>query len=532
MGSQRNSHMLIYQTMRPVKCLYFDGESATLFGTGQLDTQMLHIYGNASGPSHGRGFRGLYDEYARARGLCDWLGERNLGGLGWGFEGIVRMNAGFEMIVCNFSSPSWRLISHLNVTAPLLPFNEDKDLKKEDADPTSYFPLPLSTMRSDVANESMNRSMPPNWRRDRGREPFLRSQGWNWFVSGTAHYGSSGMGPGVGEIRVKPIICGFMNYYSPLYRSQATARMEKEMKDLNLTSEGLWEGYGVNGSRSDAMAALTRRRRAHTLGDVSVSDAATMKNNSERVLRNFLDTPSNCTGIDWSIMTNEIVQTYARNLAALVKTLKSYPDSSNKTLEREWWSSLRDAFHVFLVSFLEYPNTEEMARGDIWSRESTLFRQTYSRCRSQYTQLLNPEEGIHLNPEEELLKWAVEEITGEICSVTVDIGLSAEGIWDSDFNVPSKKPRSSSNSITHEITRWTRGVEELMAWLGWASEWIGCSEICAWDEKCYIPMWPLLGRGSFRRERPGRRGPGFVLDETDLWKPVCVKEDYIMARTG
>src|SRR3954454_14909170 len=31
------------------------------------------------------------------------------------------MNAGFEMIWCNFCSPSIRLLSHLNVTAQLLP---------------------------------------------------------------------------------------------------------------------------------------------------------------------------------------------------------------------------------------------------------------------------------------------------------------------------------------------------------------------------------------------------------------------------
>ena len=103
MGGTRNSHMLTYQTTRRVKCIYFDGESATLFGTGQLDTQMLHIWGNLSGPGKpDDGFRFLWDEYARAEGLCKWIADRELGGLGWGYEGIVRMNAGFEMIWCNF----------------------------------------------------------------------------------------------------------------------------------------------------------------------------------------------------------------------------------------------------------------------------------------------------------------------------------------------------------------------------------------------------------------------------------------------
>jgi hypothetical protein len=66
--------------------------------------------------------------------------DNKLGGLGWGVEGIVRMSAGFEMIWCSFSSPSIRLLSHLNVTALLLPesllSNEhvigiDQDLRDE-----------------------------------------------------------------------------------------------------------------------------------------------------------------------------------------------------------------------------------------------------------------------------------------------------------------------------------------------------------------------------------------------------------------
>ncbi|GKT41685.1 uncharacterized protein ColSpa_01866 [Colletotrichum spaethianum] len=88
MGSTRQSFMLTYQSTRPVKALYFDGESAALMGLGQLDTQMLHLYGNVSGPSSKDGrWRGLEPEYDRATGLCDWLLEKRLRGEGWGIEG-------------------------------------------------------------------------------------------------------------------------------------------------------------------------------------------------------------------------------------------------------------------------------------------------------------------------------------------------------------------------------------------------------------------------------------------------------------
>lgn len=37
-------------------------------------------------------------KYARAAGLCDFIKEKNLGGPGWGYESIIRMNEGFEVI--------------------------------------------------------------------------------------------------------------------------------------------------------------------------------------------------------------------------------------------------------------------------------------------------------------------------------------------------------------------------------------------------------------------------------------------------
>ncbi|KAF5014032.1 hypothetical protein F66182_15123 [Fusarium sp. NRRL 66182] len=90
MGSERNSHILTYQTTKQTGCMYFDGESATLFGSGMMDTQMLFIYGNVTGPhvDDDHRFRGLEDEYNRASGLCQWVQDKGLGGLGWGVEGI------------------------------------------------------------------------------------------------------------------------------------------------------------------------------------------------------------------------------------------------------------------------------------------------------------------------------------------------------------------------------------------------------------------------------------------------------------
>ncbi|KAH8596788.1 hypothetical protein B0O99DRAFT_509148 [Bisporella sp. PMI_857] len=563
MGGSRNSHMLIYQTTRPVKCIYFDGESATLFGSGQLDSQMLHIWGNITGPPQNPEdrFRGLWEEYARAIGLCDWIEDKNLGGRGWGFEGIVRMNAGFEMIWCNFTSPSLRLVSHLNVTAPLLPTTAE-DYEAKEATKTSYYPLPPEPTRPDKATDPANPPAPPNWRQYWGREPFSKSQSWNWIVASTKHYGSDGGAAGLGENRVRLLGCGFLSYYSEIFSSQSLARVAGEKESLNLTEDGIWKGPGSNGTRYGGLTSLTRRRRLHTLGDTSSSDAAVMRSNSERVLSQIVNGTSSCSGMDWTVMTNEIVQTYAEPLPSLLKVLNKLGDIShnNKTAVKEWLASVREDTHTFLLPFIQYP---ENSTGGQYTRNSQLFNNTYLRCRFHSTRLLDLEEGISLNPEESALKWAVEEVMGGICNVLVDVGLSVESLWQQKFNLVStadERDTIDRRIVEQEVLRWIEGVEELMAWLGWAGEWAQCDRKCEWDERCYIPMWPLImigggpgrgpGRGppyrppqygydkpdygyapgygpsypGFPSNRTGRPpGHGFWLaDESGLWQPRCI----------
>lgn len=286
-----------------------------------------------------------------------------------------------------------------------------------------------------------------------------------------------------------------------------------------------------------------------------------MKVDSEKVLENLLSQSSHCTGIDWTTMTNGIVQTYASPLAQLLQTLQTYSSvpPTNKSVERKWITSIRDQTHSFLLPFLEYPSPKE--NPSIWKRDSNLFQITHSRCHYHHTRLLSPSLGIYLSPEEKSLKWAVEETQAGICNILIDIGFSIENIWNSTFQQPSPNSKDASISSSEnkkETLRWIHGIQELMAWLGWAGEWTSCEKKCAADEKCYIPMWPMLGRGNgpIRHPPPGHRygdrpepddgyhrppgrgddrpggyrpgRPGWGIDETDLWKPRCVGVNYIM----
>jgi len=78
----------IYQTSRPLKLLYVDGMSAAKCDFGPMDSQDLLLLNTTLD---------WYREWERANRLCQLAVE-------WDIEGFIRMEAGFEIIKCNFST--------------------------------------------------------------------------------------------------------------------------------------------------------------------------------------------------------------------------------------------------------------------------------------------------------------------------------------------------------------------------------------------------------------------------------------------
>ncbi len=166
MGSTRNSFLSTYRTTRRVKCMYFDGASGALGEKGTMDTQMLFLYGNTTGPKGKHKEAGfLWDEYGRAERLCGWLRERELHVPGKGVEAIVRMSAGFEIIWCNFASPSLGLVARFNTSVGLLGYNRTSLLGMREREGV------LNTM-----DEGKGGDLPaPDWEIDWEHEPFVKA---------------------------------------------------------------------------------------------------------------------------------------------------------------------------------------------------------------------------------------------------------------------------------------------------------------------------------------------------------------------
>ncbi|KAI8715854.1 hypothetical protein NCS52_01094100 [Fusarium sp. LHS14.1] len=81
-----------YQAKRDLKLLLIDGMSAGKTAMGTMDSQDLVLRENNTKHNDG-----VWDEYARALDLCDIANE-------WGYDGLMRVEIGFEVIQCNFTT--------------------------------------------------------------------------------------------------------------------------------------------------------------------------------------------------------------------------------------------------------------------------------------------------------------------------------------------------------------------------------------------------------------------------------------------
>ncbi|KIV99988.1 uncharacterized protein PV09_08346 [Verruconis gallopava] len=555
MGNMRDSRLLTYRTTRAVKCLYFDGMSASLMGSG-TESQMTFLYGASDKvpsrpfpgpPGHGRRPHGpppppgdaspgnqmpslsqlqaeddderprwnpLEDEYFRARGLCNWIKDRGLGGLGWGFEGIVRMNAGFEMIWCDFNSTSLKLVSNLNISAPLLNSTRGKTSTRKGGLLQAQVPMldvHTSVQAADEGPHGPGMTDP--------REPFRSSATYMWFASSAKRYGSYGnVDVGGGETRVRIDACGMFTFYDPKLTGQFAARLEQERDALNVSVDGRWLGPRSSGdSKATALEELMRRRHSHRANHVEEADGAVMYELVDEGLRNVLG-KTNCSTTSWHAIANEVVAFYARLIKDLHRSMLSLAENCSPSYEtfRRQLRQLRSLTHWAMLPYYEYPpgpHTPESIP-HAFSMHSPAAREGIDRCSTQYA----IDDVDALSQGERLLSWAVDATLTGICSYMFKIGLGVEREWllrfnseDGEANLPA---RTSAHDVTELSKAWLGELDELMAWLGWVDQWTGCEKGCAADEFCYIPMWPVGGFGWGQNH------------EALLWHPTCVNGSH------
>lgn len=531
-GTFPDSHLLTFRTTKEVKCLYFDGTSAALEYDGSMDSQMLFLYnhsanvpkdpvyvgqpprcppgGNATDPdSNETLWKPLYGEYLRANRLCDFIKEKNLGGPGWGYEGIVRMSEGFELIWCNFSSPSTELVSWLNVSAPFLIGVRPPRLRRPPDQMAFGFMGYDNQVVDDVPKENWSYIRIPGWDR-----PFRESAAYEWFRVATATYGFSGGKPGRGESRAKIDSCGLFTFFDPALADESYARVVGNGKLFNLSSEGYWLGpRNKSDSREIALQKLGHRRRYQLARNVSKADGLYMRAAVEARMRDTLSRNDEiaCSGIDWVTLAQTIVADYSSSLydlrALLSNTLTT--DLTNSTQTRLKLTILRGLTHQLIMPYYSYPpHFTDDTLHSAFSPDSPFSLAALERCKSQHT----PPSTTSFSQAETLTFSSILTVLTSLCSTLLPLFLGTEVLHLSHFNnvtaYPDTLPPSLQSQIRETIKDELEKVGELMAWLGWTDQWTGCEPGCGVGEVCAIPMSPIaIGEGKLWEDK-----------EEELWR--------------
>lgn len=101
-SKDRKDHpsMLTFQVVRPLdKMILLDGSSAAKSRTGEMDTQMILARA---------GVNETMREYEAAEKICEW-------GKPFGIDGYIRVEVGFEAVICDFHSEKLKLISNVTI---------------------------------------------------------------------------------------------------------------------------------------------------------------------------------------------------------------------------------------------------------------------------------------------------------------------------------------------------------------------------------------------------------------------------------
>lgn len=441
---------------------------------------MLLIYGNTTGiPTKSRAV--AWDEYARAQGLCDFIHKHQTAALGQGIEGIVRMNTGFELIWCNFSSPSLRLTSRFNVSVPLLDYNRSSIVAGQ---------IEKSRTSASALDYSASADTPyPKIKDDWKREPFLVSQYWDMFTSASRSYNVEDLASSK-ETAIKVLDGELINFYSSEYQVFSHTIAEQEKKHLNLTYDGLWKGAYSRQERGDALLRLMRRRSKHRVGDISQSDVARFHQNLKRIV-STLSQPAEKRpeinqidrNIQWGTFPDLVVERYSKRLLQFRQLLEQRHGkwTGSWVTARKQVALIRERSHAFLMPYMEYPTDPLMEHSS--EQGSQIRKHALERCKSAYLP-----GSVNTSPHGEsspLMNHPIGQAIGEvmegICSVLISVGYSIEMEWSRSFNRIPDEGDEWEEPLLASMLVWRDKIEELTAWLGWAPHWTKCDRMCDWD---------------------------------------------------
>ncbi|KAJ7093201.1 hypothetical protein C8R44DRAFT_815835 [Mycena epipterygia] len=458
------THLITYRTTRPANVLYFDGMSAA-WGEGWLDSQHMFIFGMSNNGSKDISW---WDDYGRAEKLCEWAESRDI-------EGFVRMNAGFEIIWCDFQSPTLQLVSHLNITPPGTPEST---------------PFPRSPRRDltpiDLGSYDLEERPPRPG-------------------PGDGDGGPPGRGPGRGPGRWPPRMSD-LALTGPLeWVRAASHRSFSPQPHLTLLHAGMVTYYHPR--LTSLVADRTGRPMgSHRLANISSQDAMSVVKEVDEVLARG----AAGSAMDWGTTARDIVEYWGDRISHMQTYLFNASDlRANATAALP---AIRTLAYTLLNPYMQPGLTPNASGWDLFFGVPSALvpnaldtnTTALERCTYQATGFLSQLYAPQMTPQESLLQTSIESVLGRLCN---DFGII--------FAQSSELVETSSDADPYPFIRqWTQSIEDLVQWLDW-TVWLRCEDVCPRDYVCSTPMWPI----AWKFRRPGERDSG----DTDFLKPRCMR---------
>lgn len=417
-GSSGTPELHTMTTTKELRVIYLDGHSATLTSTGTLDSEMAILKGYvAEDPSEDL----VYNEDQRAVELCQLVDKL-------GIDGVVRMNAGFEILVCDYSKSNVRDLFATNITVPGNEFREQ--------DPS----LP----------QDPHRQPPLGYGND-----FAEQNGWEWVRSSTWHYGNGDTG-GIPENRIRLDLCGLVSWYDPSLRSLIHSHHG------GLRGNDTYEnGWGL--------------RRGHRLLGATKEDIGTFREwIFEAASR---QKKSKCSDTDWQTLVETITIKYNSRAQEILFHLNK--NSSDDQAAHMIIKNVYTLSHALLFPYLEYPIVAGVNKSEAEAN-------SVARCSEAYTGHIDLES---LSEFEVLIKESANIVNSRLCQWAWDIFEWSDSKMHGRLEQSGRTTAANfenSKALQHEIVQRKDETRSLLNWIGWDT-WQKCDRECAPDVS-YSPL--------------------------------------------
>ena len=420
-------HFLTFRATRDLnKLLYLDGASAAKTESGEMDTQKLlsdvieYKMNNTDGNNgDGNNGRNIMKERLYAQRICDW-------GKPFGLDGYLRVELGFEVVLCDFLNGSTELVS--NITLPdiseVLGLPKPTNVTKENGWPLNDEGKLIEDQLTDDQKEIMD------------QEDYWQS---------------------------------ILNEYSSMHGfDQIRAGNVHDSGDLRIKLDYRHLVTGVNRTIGD----INPNNRRLLNDEFTFEQQINLVDDLERSLQSGGFNPYQSN--NWQQIINEIVDKFSPMIKVMDNILNN--DRDDLTLGQIALKTTRYTIN-FVNRFTGKENAIKMAdeQGEFgFGRQFAVY---------QYTR---PE--VDLVTDSDFLIWSsIVNVVTEVVDTLYDINdlLMPIVTYDLGLQDTSETELNAQESVRDAGAK----IAGLISILNWITLDYKCDRKCEWDEVCYTPSW-------------------------------------------